>query len=653
MRDSRLVDLLAPTGGQTSAILVDGEGLQALNSFGSQTAVASKGVVLVSPLASAPRILGLDGVIGIVYLSPASASLSQLSTLLLDSRLRVAFKALHVSFTSPPDAADLQQLAEKDVGCLVKTVRVIPSAHKCLARNLAQTTTVTAPYDMKTLEAQESRLFDLLLSLETKPFCVRYQTRSSLARELAEAVHRRIHARGSLFRYTEKGLAIPGQQPTGVVLKGKPVEVVVIDRRTDLVSALRQPWTFAALLQEYCDVVPSQDAFVDGSNVPQQYSYSSTPLFNDTASVDYFLLTMSVIPSIRQALAEGQDKVDRASVSSVISGASELSERLQALSLPTLAHLDQALNNDSPSEAIQLIEKTFGTTKQRYPAILAKIMELSGLLPERRCLLLKRLMVTFTGLIFVTALRYNVFIIPTALKRLSSTVTRFDCFIQEAAREVNGELYGTDIAPYSKALHAFLTVYGQQLVKKYGFDWSDVEVAARQVAQPDQGQGNGPDGTSIGFQAFLDTHMQALDPSVKSQIGANYVMKPRAVALAEVVAASSLSERDFPYTTGTQKAVVGEVRQTIADRITLVYVVGGVTMSEQAALDAFDYYATLGTRPPILSFNQRGQQARIRPHCGRWSGSDDIILASSRLVSRRSLVDELVADINGPRVLIS
>ncbi|TNJ26915.1 putative Sec1 [Giardia muris] len=651
MRDSRLVDLLAPTEGQTSAILVDGEGLQALNSFGTQTAVASKGVVLVSPLASAHQILGLDGILGIVYLSPSTTSLSQLYSLLPDSKLRMAFKALHISFTSPPNATDLQQLAEKDVGCLVKTVRVIPSAHKCLARNLAQTTTVTAPYDLKTLETQESRLFDLLLSLETKPFCVRYQARSSLARELAEAINRRIHARGSLFRYTEKGLAIPGQLPAGVVSKGKPVEVIVIDRRTDLVSALRQPWTFAALLQEYCDVVPSQDAFVDGSNVPQQYSYSSTPLFSETASVDYFLLTMSVIPSLRQALTEGQEGVDRASVSSVISGASELSERLQALSLPTLAHLDQALNNDSPSEAVQLIEKTFGTTKQRYPAILARIMELSGILPERRRLLLKQLMAGFAGSIFVTSLRYNVFIVPTAMKRLTSTVTRFDCFIQEAARELDGDLYGTDLAPYSRALHAFLTVYGQQLVKKYSFDWSDVEVAARQVTQREQGSGT--DGASSMFQVLLDTHMQALDASIKGQIGANYVMKPRAVSLAEAAGSSSLSERDFPYTTGTQKAVVGEVRQTIADRLTLIYVIGGIAMGEQAGLDAFDYYAAFGTRQPILPFNQRGQQGKVRPRCGRWSGSDDIILASSKLISRRSLVDELVADINGPRALIS
>lgn len=640
----------------------------------TQTELAEHGVISVALINTAESLSGVTGSPCVAYLCPSDESLSTVHKIVRLSQEKRLFRELHLVFTGIVPENIVSELAGNDSGKLIQTVRIIFGAHSMLGSRIALLPQESEnPYTEASILRQADHLLNLLMSIGVEPFSVRYLSVSSAASSLAGHLHKHIIMRKSIFRYNAKGLinyetSSIRREGSGVGPKArfpprtKPMEVIILDRRADMQSAIKQNWALLPLLSDFGLLNNTTLEFCDETNTKHQYSQKSSLLFDQTYAADFFVLTMSIIPELRQ-LAQSVDlsQGEKNAIIGICSAASTLSEYVGKINYTRLSQIENAMHNDNSSEAVTLLEKFFtsqGLQKGRAKHdIIMHILE-SDTGPAKKLLFIELVASLFFSLIVLITLQYNVFSIQNVLKKLQTISMKFFLAAEQAGVElaqqsgVSNEKLSQHVKKLADATNTYLASYGRQLANTFYYQWDNVETSAktaitnRIISATSPGQGPSLDG-NMELTTYLNGHntsLQQTDPLILSQIGANYSYKPRVLSVAEAAISSLLLESDFPITSATDRNQMADVLRDAEEHQVLIYIVGGISQAEHAGLETYDYYGQFNqaVRSPGL-FKRKQQEVTGAVMCGLYNKL--VTLASDRIVSRLSLVQELAEDI--------
>ena len=673
-----LSEIIKPVYGASIVMLVDKVTLRSLTYMCTQTEIAEHGVVSVALISTSESLSGVAGNPCIAYICPSDESLSAVYKIVQLSRERKLFKELHLVFTGLVPENTISELATSDSGKLIHTVRIIFGAHCMLgARFALLPQEVESPYNEASILRQADNLLNLLLAIGVEPFSIRYLSVSSAAASLAGHLHKHVMLRRNLFRYNAKGLITYETQSIrrdSSILgpkarfppRNKPMEVIVLDRRADLQSVIKQNWALLPLLSDFGLLNNDTLEFYDETNTKHQYSKTSSALFEQTYAADFFVLTMSIIPELRKYAQDSTlSQGEKNAVIGICSAASTLSEYVGKLNYTRISQIENSMHNDNSSEAIALLEKFFASQGvQRGKAkqdILLHIIE-SDTSTTKKLLFLELVVSLFFSLIVLITLQYNVFSIQNVLKKLQTIATKFFLAAEQANIELSQQLGAPNdklpqhIKKLSDATNAYLANYGRQLANAFYYQWDNVETSARTAitnrvaSATSPGQGSSLNG-NMELTAYLNDHnasLQQTDPAILSQIGTNYSYKPRVLSVAEAAICNLLLESDFPITSATDRNQLADVLRDAEEHQVLIYVLGGISQAEHAGLETYDYYGQFNqaVRSPGL-FKRRPQEVTGAVMCGLYNKL--VTLASDRIVSRLSVARELVEDITSGR----
>lgn len=669
-----LLEIIRPAYGTSIVMLVDKVTLRSLTHMCTQTEIAEHGVVSVVLIDTVESLSGAAGNPCIAYICPSNESLSTVHKIVRLSQERKLFKEFHLVFTGLVPENTVSDLATSDSSKFIQTIRVVFGAHSMLgARFALLPQEAENPYSEASILRQSDNLLNFLLSMGVEPFTVRYLSVSSAAASLAGHLHKHITLRKNLFRYNAKGLInyeTKSVKRDGSIVgskarfppRTKPLEIIILDRRADLQSVIKQNWALLPLLSDFELLNSETLEFCDETNTKHQFSKTSSVLFDQTYAADFFVLTMSIIPELRKYSQElSLSQGEKNAIIGICSAASTLSEYIGKINHTRISQIENSMHNDNSSEAITLLEKFFvsqgtqkGKTKQD---ILLHIME-SDTSTAKKLLFLEIVVSLFFSLVVLITLQYNVFSIQSVLKKLQAIATKFFHAAEQANIELaqqmgaHSEKLSQHIKRLTNATSVYLTNYGRQLANAFYYQWDNVETSAktaitnRVVSATSPGQGTSLDG-NMELTAYLNGHnasLQQTDPTILSQIGANYSYKPRVLSVAEAAICNLLLESDFPITSATDRSQMADVLRDSEEHQVLIYVLGGVSQSEHAALETYDYYGQFNqaARSPGL-FKRRQQEVTGAVMCGLYNKL--VTLASDRIVSRLSLVRDLVEDI--------
>lgn len=669
-----LVEIIKPVCGVSIVMLVDKFTLHSLTCMCTQTELAEHGIVSVAFINTAESLCGVAGSPCVAYLCPTSESISTVQKIIRFSQEKKLFKELHLVFTGIVPENVISELARIDSGKLIQTVRIIFGTHSMMGSRLALLPQESEnPYTEASILQQADHLLNLLLSIGIEPFSIRYLSVSSAASSLAGHLHKHVIMRKALFRYNAKGLI--NYETNSIRREGstmgpkvrfpprtKPLEVIILDRRADLQSVIKQNWTLLPLLSDFGLLNNITLEFCDETNTKHQYSKKSSVLFNQTYATDFFVLTMSIIPELRQ-LAQNTElsQGEKNAIIGICSAASTLSEYIGKISYTRLSQIENAMHNDNSSEAITLLERFFvsqGLQKGKTGNdIIMQIMK-GDTSASKKLLFLELAVSLFFSLIVLITLQYNVFSIQNVLKKLQTISVKFFHAVEQAGIEltqqsgISNEKLAHHIKKLTTATNTYLASYGRQLANTFYYQWDNVETSAktaitnRVISATSLGQRTSLD-ANMELTTYLNSHnasLQQADPTILSQIGANYSYKPRVLSVAGAAICNLLLESDFPITSATDRNQMADVLRDAEEHQVLIYIVGGISQAEHAGLETYDYYGQFNqmARSPGL-FKRKQQEVTGAVMCGLYNNL--VTLASDRIISRLSLVQDLVNDI--------
>eukprot|EP00767_Chilomastix_cuspidata_P000795 gnl/Chilomastix_cuspidata/1223.p1 GENE.gnl/Chilomastix_cuspidata/1223~~gnl/Chilomastix_cuspidata/1223.p1 ORF type:complete len:639 (+),score=370.17 gnl/Chilomastix_cuspidata/1223:467-2383(+) len=176
----------------------------------------------------------------VLFIEPSSTNLE----LLTQQLTAPMFGEYWVNFTSEPTREQLERLARADRTKRVVRVRVLFGRYAPVLPRLFHTPPGAGADDLR---ADADSLMSTLLSAGRMPFAVRH-SRAPRARELCGHLHRLLAQTRGRFVFDENGRP-PADTTEAPQL---PLEVIVLDRADDPLSPLVTSWTFLGILSELC-----------------------------------------------------------------------------------------------------------------------------------------------------------------------------------------------------------------------------------------------------------------------------------------------------------------------------------------------------------------------------------------------------------------
>ncbi len=169
----------------------------------------------------------------VCFLRPTITNLEKLQTILS----KKLYTEYYLFWNNIIPEGYLEKIAQADKYDAIKTVDELYADYYPVCDNLfsIQSTSYTGPNESAATEA----LISLCLSCKIKP-TIRYQSGSHECQKLATDLHNKILEESAMFT------SLGSQDPSTVLL--------IVDRKSDCITSLLQPWTYQAMIHEFLGI---------------------------------------------------------------------------------------------------------------------------------------------------------------------------------------------------------------------------------------------------------------------------------------------------------------------------------------------------------------------------------------------------------------
>lgn len=630
------------------ALVLDAFTARALTLAVTQESNVEHEVVANLMLKDLPGAARLQHVVALYYICPTAENVQQICAELSRDKAAQHFGSCYINFTSPPPGDVLEKLGQADKAEAVKGVRVcfgeflalgptfsvVPTVANQYSEaptggiaSAGRTTSLSSVYtrsfreDAKTIA---QRLFSRLVAGGTQPFAVRFTGGSAVTSAVADHLYRQVQQQQALFEFNDRCLrrhqgAVHGQAMSPVSQarragpdaedgagRRKPLEVVIFDRRADMITPLTYYRTFEALVDAFFSLRDKGHVQTDSrEGTPLSYATCGDH-YRRLAYADYFNTCGVLLPDLKSemtvpaapsgagykeraeaAVRQAERAGARQGIANMYTVALALNSRVEKVGASALFAMEELLAGRSPAEAVAEYDAFFVSSsagaRKYIDAAPASALGSPGTSRSE-------VAVFFASAAFKIAvaicLRFNAWSSAAgAVKKLQASSQGFFKLARTAA--VN-----TPSAPavekYAEATARFLQTTGPRFFTEHcQFLASDsLETAARSAMT----WISDAFGDSLGRPEIAST-LQALPRDKLERAAAMFPIRPRVLQVAEAAIASKLPEDLFPYVSGADLGLARDICGSGQLHNVLVFVVGGVSFGEAAALSSYEFYA--------------------------------------------------------------
>lgn len=654
-------------------------GYSSLFAFGDQTVAGLKALIMDQPTArgltlvitqsfnaenevvanidvlSLRKATHMPHVKAVAFLTPTQSSVEGICTELSQPKSQIHFAEYHICFTNTPSDIVIDSLARADKYELIKSVRVIfadfvplghglitlstPMDHQVVATAAGLSKAQRRPF-IKAIKAPPAiaaaKLFSALLANGVQPFSVRHSVGSQNAAVFSDTLYRLIQNQSALFEYTEKGARrhqgivygaqmsttkasslSSGQNTQGTKTRSvRPLEVIVLDRRMDLISPLLHYWTFESLADALFDMGDTGRVHTNQNtqqDVPMSYATSGST-YQDIAYLDYMNVSLNILPALKDQLqtaptanASAREKMKEAiklsesfgtkqEVFNAFTVALAIKDKIIERQLLQVFSVEEAIGTGSINDAIGALDDVFN--KHKKDDTIGRILENSqGSKRDENAVFYTRMCFR---LVLLIALRFNVFLnqgsavnVTTSgpglnashAKKLKAVAEKFFQFVQIL---VGASPVAATLKRYADAADAFLTTQGPAFYAHNNFYWDNTENSAKGCVT----ELAGILGADTMKAPRISEMLKSVGRSSIEDTTPYFSYKPRILSLVEAALSNKLLDKEFPYANGVNTGLVADVKSSTSVHDVLVFILGGVTFGEAASLQVHEFYAS-------------------------------------------------------------
>eukprot|EP00768_Dysnectes_brevis_P007845 gnl/Dysnectes_brevis/679_a748_1996.p1 GENE.gnl/Dysnectes_brevis/679_a748_1996~~gnl/Dysnectes_brevis/679_a748_1996.p1 ORF type:complete len:649 (-),score=176.21 gnl/Dysnectes_brevis/679_a748_1996:1228-3174(-) len=510
------------------------------------------------------------------------------------------FESFHLVFTREVAERDLRELAKHDTSELVQSVRICFWDFKAVTPSFFSLDVhKKAALAADNIPNIANRLFTALVSMGVEPFAIRHNARCPETARLADKVSTMVREKAGLFAHDRSGkrrhsgTITSSESPSAAARSSgsrevPPLEVIVIDRREMLIDALVYHWGLFPLA---VSVLGAENGKVSTGSEDLPFCWGTCgQVFAELGYLD-FGSALSAISRMAEAAQDGHTRAEaaRGSVEKMTAIISELGSMLTS----------QQETANLASVAAALVQQVDSKSLYSYGIAEQLVANLTGDKSDRKTgggkgnRLSERALVDF--------LKRRLF------EEDMDTTPDLACRLMSIARirfpesaglkrvwrkyldtaKVGGPSTSKDES--SALIHA-LTARIDKLVawSRNTIDWSVIEEAAASTGR-------------LALSASAPNPPGIISDPPVSERTAFFCQTPRIVTLAEAAVFGKLSPISFPAAAGADRSLSSSVYGSSKPHSVMIFVLGGASVGEAAALSVQERFGRGGKEGAALS----------------------------------------------------